>query len=915
MHSCLRINLRRAASVTAALAMAAGTLAVGGVVAQAAGQPVTVAVAGRSPGRVFDGVGALSTAPLSPWVLPNTTYSPSDYTQGPFVGNGYLSQRLPAIGAGYEGGGVLGQANWPLYNDRFTTALVAGVYERSGSSDYIASLPTWSGMSLAVDGHSLDAAVPSSEVSNYRQSLDMRNAKVTTSLTWTPVAGKATSVIYQVLANRALMHLGQVQVEITPTWTGQLSLTGLLDGSGAERITPTSRSVDPTASTATVQLTTPGRATAVAETERLLTGPGVQAPSSTAVMPTGNAATAGVQWTIPVLAGHTYTVSKYVGISTSNDPGNPAAVAAATVTRAVATGWPALVAEHKAAWAALWAPNIAVAGDDPLQAAVNSSFYLLYSSLRDGEDFSIPPAGLSSDNYGGEIFWDADTWMFPSLLALHPELAKSIVMFRYDTMAAAEGNAAGSGYQGGSWAWDNGPSGTCGGLAPCAGYEDHLQNDISLAQWQYYEATGDRAWLASYGYPVIKDVAKFWASRVTTGTDGKYHIAGVTGPDEYTAGVNDESATNAGAVVALRDAVAAAHALGVGPDPSWPTIADNIYIAVDPDGTHPEYPGYTNQTVKQADTVLMTYPFGYVADNAVAAADLDRYLPVTDTGGPAMTASVEAIIASQVQRPGCLDYTLFQDSYRPFLRGAFDQFNETQYLTPSAGQSNPAFNFATGAGGFLQTFPYGFAGLRWDTNALRLNPTLPPQLSRGITISGLRYQGRTATIKIGPAKTTVRLTSGSPVTLSSPAGTQTLSQSAPATLTTARPDLDPSDNLARCQTVTASSSQAVDPPVAAVDGDPATTWDATNTASSYAVSLHTPTMTNRADIAWGATRPATYSIQVQVPSGGWTTVAAGPVPATGNLDASWPSVRTRTLRFSFAGGAPSSIAEMTVPRA
>jgi hypothetical protein len=337
-----------------------------------------------------------------------------------------------------------------------------------------------------------------------------------------------------------------------------------------------------------------------------------------------------------------------------------------------------------------------------------------------------------------------------------------------------------------------------------------------------------------------------------------------------------------------------------------------MYIAVDPDGTHPEYPGYTDQTVKQADTVLMTYPFGYVTNNKAAAADLNRYLPVTDPGGPAMTASVEAVIASQVQMPGCLDYTLFRNAYQPFLRGAFDQFNETQYLTPSAGQSNPAFDFATGAGGFLQTFAYGFAGLRWDPNVLRLDPTLPPQLSGGITITGLQYQGRTLTVKIRPRTTWMKLTSGRPVTLSTPTGTQTLARGV-VKVATARPDLDPTDNLARCQNATASSSQAVNQSAAAVDGDTATSWIAANTASSYTMTLGAPSNTDRADIDWGSTRPSNYVAQVRMDRHTWRTVASGPVPSTGNLDVSWPAVKTMAVRFDFSGGQPASIAELTVP--
>jgi trehalose/maltose hydrolase-like predicted phosphorylase len=842
----------------------------------------------------------------------------------PFVGNGYLGLRLPATGAGYQGGGTIGRAGWPLKNDRSTTALVAGLYERAririptgtsgatGPNDYISALPTWSGLTLGAAGATLDAGVPAARISRYRQTLDIRRGIVTTAYTWTPARGRATRVRYQVLANRQRKHLGQVRVEFTPSWSGDLSLTGLLDGRGAERITPVSRSADPAAGTAAVRLRTPGRGTVAAESERLVPGPGTRVRRSAAADPAGRgrAGTAGLTWTLPVTAGRHYTVDKYVGVSTSNDPGDPAAVAAATADAAAATGWSGLLREHTRAWSALWAPHITVA-DVSAQTAADTSLYLLYSNLRAGTEFSIPPAGLSSDAYAGAVFWDADTWMFPVLLALHPELARSIVQFRYSTRHAAELNASGAGYRGGSWPWDDGPTGRCGGLAPCSGYEDHLQSDIALAQWQYYQATGDREWLRRYGYPVLRDVADFWASRVRQGRDGAYHIDHVTGPDEYTAGVDDESATNAGAVVALRDAVGAAHRLGTAPDPSWSRTADRIRIATDPDGSHPEYAGYRNQKLKQADTVLMTYPLQYVTDNRSAAADLHRYLPLTDTGGPAMTASVESVVAARVRSPGCLDHTLFENSYRPFLRGAFRQFNETQYLTPSGGQDNPAFDFATGAGGFLQTFVYGFAGLRWDAGALRLDPTLPPQLSGGVTLHGLRYQGRRLTVAVGPRTTRVRLDSGAPLTVRTPTGPRLLSFGQ-LEIPTARPDLAATGDLARCRPASASSAGAVDPPEAAVDGAPGTAWIATGTRSTFRIALPAGRASHRARIDWGATRPARYTIRAETAPGHWTALTAGAVPAKGGLAAAWRPTRAAALRLDFTGGRPAAIGELAV---
>lgn len=855
----------------------------------------------------------------STWVLMNTAYEPLNFVQEPFTGNGYLGLRIPAIGQGYQGGN-LGKSGFPLYNTRYTSSLVAGVYERTQKSDYIASLPTWSEMDLSVDGQVLNAYTPQGQVEHYRQNVDMRDGVVTTSMTWIPSAGKAVDITYTILANHARRHLGEVELTFKPSWSGSITLNALLNGKGAERITEVSRTIDPATGTATLMLRTPGRNTVVSEMQYLVPDSGMIITHRSAVAPASDKSTAGVQWSIPVTAGRTYQVIKYVGISTSNDPGTPQAVAARTVKAAAHAGWAKLLAADQQAWAKLWAYGITAPRQHKLQTSIHSAFYLLYSSIRAGLAWSIPPAGLSSDNYGGEIFWDADTWMFPSLLTFHPELARSIVDFRYNTMSAAKANAAGDSYRGAMWAWDNGPTGTCGGLAPCKHYEDHLQSDIALAQWQYYEATGDRQWLARRGYPVIKAVADFWLSRVRMGADGKYHIDKVTGPDEFTANVDDESATNAGAIVTLRNAVTAAEVLGLKPDPRWAKVANNIYVAVDADGTHPEYRGYKNQTVKQADTVLMTYPYGYVTNPTIAAKDLDRYMAVTDPGGPAMTASVEGIIAAQTRQPGCLDYTLMQNAYLPFVRGAYDQFLETQYLVPSAHQGPPAFSFATGAGGFLQMFPFGFAGLRWKPSALALSPTLPPQLSKGITLRGVRYQGRSLTISIGPRTTTATLNAGQAMQIITPNGTVTFEPQKPVQIPTARPDLDPTQNLARCQPVEASSSMRANRPAAAVDGNIVTSWQAASPTSSFRVVLEShadsnaePVETSGTIIHWGENRPARFSAFVRGETSSWKQVAAGAVPSSGALQIRWGTLPTYAVRFDFHGEKPASIAELDIP--
>ncbi len=116
------------------------------------------------------------------------------------------------------------------------------------------------------------------------------------------------------------------------------------------------------------------------------------------------------------------------------------------------------------------------------------------------------------------MFWDADTWMFPALLLAHPDIARSMVMFRYRTLDAAKQNARANGFRGAMYPWeadDRGEETTPRFASQNAHSEIHVTGDVGVAQWQYYQATGDSAWLARYGYPVIRETAEFWVSRAT----------------------------------------------------------------------------------------------------------------------------------------------------------------------------------------------------------------------------------------------------------------------------------------------------------------------------------------------------------------------------------------------------------------
>ena len=187
-------------------------------------------------------------------------------------------------------------------------------------------------------------------------------------------------------------------------------------------------------------------------------------------------------------------------------------------------------------------------------------------------------------------------------------------------------------------------------------------------------------------------------------------------------------------------------------------------------------------------------------------------------------------------------HTYLMRSIVPFVRDPFAQFAEARGSKPGSQDplaGSPAFNFLTGEGGFLQVFTNGLTGLRWRPDRVHLDPMLPPQLGSGVTLRGLHWQGRTFTISVGPSRTTLTQTAGQPFLVEPPQGTQTASTSSPVTLPTRRPDLVPTDDVARCKPAQASSEEPGMYAEAAVDGSAATIWapDPTTTTASLTVDL------------------------------------------------------------------------------
>lgn len=395
-----------------------------------------------------------------------------------------------------------------------------------------------------------------------------------------------------------------------------------------------------------------------------------------------------------------------------------------------------LLQGHLDRWEALWKGDIIVEGDPASQQDIRLALYHLYAFGRGDSDLSIAPMGLSSQGYNGHIFWDTELWMFPPLLVLNQDIARSLVNYRSDRLAAAQRKAVNFGYRGAMFPWESDDTGeeATPAWALTGTFEHHITADVAIAFWNYYRVTKDKPWLVERGYPMLKTVADYWVSRVVKNPDGSYSIKNVVGANEFAPNVDDNAFTNGAAITALQFATRAAQEVGVAPDPDWQAVAKRIKIHRFADGTTREHSTYDGERIKQADVNLLAYPLSVVNDRETLLKDLRYYEPKLAEEGPAMGKSIFAIIYARL---GDADnaFRLFKESYEPNKRPPFGA------LAESATSNNPYF--ATGAGGMLQAVLFGFAGLQiTEAGIVQKNPILPKPW-KSLTITGAGPDNKT----------------------------------------------------------------------------------------------------------------------------------------------------------------------------
>ena len=442
----------------------------------------------------------------------------------------------------------------------------------------------------------------------------------------------------------------------------------------------------------------------------------------------------------------TYTFTKFVAASREGWGGDAQAdVALAKAARR--DGFDALLDQHRAAWEKLWRSDITIDGDAQAQTVVHSDLYYLLATSTADTRWPMGACGLTP-GYTGHAFWDSDTWIFPALLLLHPERAKSLAVFRAHTLPAAQARAKERGLKGAMYPWEADPENGSEQIPYFAHVlserEIHVNADVAIAQWQYWLATHDREWLKRDGWPVIRNVADFWASRASwNAQQRRYEIVHVTSVAESYNDVPNDTFTNVSAQKVLTIAAAAAALVGERADPHWAEVASKLYIPFSQaEQRHLDFDASVPREPLEGSTLgLLSYPsLDLQMSDKIRRNDFD-YIMISVRQGHhephGMSLAPASIAAAAAGDTASAVAWLQRNFTSGLIKPPFNVRTETT--------TNNTGYFVTASGGFLQNLLYGFSGLRVAEKGLveAYAPILPAEWKsmtlKDVTIRGEHY--------------------------------------------------------------------------------------------------------------------------------------------------------------------------------
>jgi len=743
--------------------------------------------------------------PIEPWTVTETTFDPRSQSRSETifaVANGYFGMR----GAFEEGwsGEPDGSLSGTYVNGFYESApIVYGeeAYGYAKQRQTMLNVPDATTVDLHIGGERFDLFT--GRVLAFRRQIDMRRGVMTREVTWESASGRRVAIVCERLASLARTHIGAIRYRVTPlNFSGAITLCSALDGAVRNRVSDGDPRTGSAFAGQVLQLREAVASGAFAALRHETAGSRMALVSGVlheldAAASEATERQAGqrleTRFTIEAAQGQTITLHKYIAYCASPDAEAYAELltqAETALLDARLAGFDALMREQLDYLDAFWsAADIVIDGDDALQQGLRfNAFHLLQSAGRDSRT-NIAAKGLTGEGYEGHYFWDTETYMLPFFQFAKPDIAKSLLLFRHRTLPKAKARAEELAFSGALYPWRTIAGEETSAHYPSGTAQLHINADIAYAIKQYVAATGDTEFLYGPGADMLMEIARFFQS-AGCWIEGKgFCINGVTGPDEYTALVNNNAYTNLmvqdvfeyAASVARQlqaerperwEALSQAAQISYTDVAAWRKAAAGMYVhrvrgligqddgfldlAVwDLPGTpkerfplllhyHP-FVLYSRQVLKQADLVLAMYLQGKRFSSSEKQRNYDYYEPLT-THDSSLSACIHAIVAAELGR--------MPEAYEFFMQTARVDLDDLH------GNTRDGVHCASMAGSYLAVVA-GFAGMRLTDGELSFQPQLP-HLWSGFRFP-LRFKGSLIEVEVIADSTTYTLREGAPV--------------------------------------------------------------------------------------------------------------------------------------------------------
>lgn len=523
------------------------------------------------------------------WLLSTTTLDQGHYQSRGSIANGYLGINVASVGPFFEldvpvSGDVIN--GWPLYSRRQTFATIAGFFDyqpttngsnfpwlnQYGGESVISGIPHWSGLILDLgDGNYLDATVDNKTITDFRSTYDFKSGVLSWSYTWTPKCNKGSfNITYRLFAHKLHVNQAVVNMEITPSQGSEATVVNVIDGFSAVRTDFVESGQDNGALFSAVRPWGISNVTAYVYTN-LTASAGVDLTSRALVndKPYVHSNESSIAQAVDVKfrANETVRITKFVGAASSDAFPNPQQTAKQAVSAAMGAGYMGSLQSHVEEWASILLDGSVDSFVDPATGklpdddhilnsqiiAVANTYYLLQNTV--GKNAikavsgapvnvdSISVGGLTSDSYAGLVFWDADVWMQPGLVASHPEAAQRVTNYRtklypqalenINTAFTSSKNRTTFSPSAAIYPWTSGRFGNCTGTGPCWDYQYHLNGDIGLSLMYQWIASGDTKTFREQHFPIYDSVATMY-SNIVQRNGSSWTLTNMTDPVRLT---------------------------------------------------------------------------------------------------------------------------------------------------------------------------------------------------------------------------------------------------------------------------------------------------------------------------------------------------------------------------------------------